>query len=433
VVGGMALQGCAKQVPPPSPLAAFQAQRLNWVDRSQPCHMHAFARFDMKIWDGAVFVPVVVNGVPTIGKLDTGSDTSFITPELAAKARIDAAGHAESFRGVGGAFEGTVTHAPSIQIGTVTLTGQIPVHVFPFGGHHGTDFGALVGGDWLESLDYDLDFTNSTIRPYRVENCVGIDPLWRDTYWAVAIKRVAKSMMKTGWSDPWWLQRGAISVPISFPGADLDAAFDTGAHGTILSYSAARSTGISADELDSDKLQTIRGMNGTQTRVRIQRFKDLAIGEDELRNMPFMVSPSFDRRDWPMVLGMDYIGKHHFWLSYSTGSLYTDSGETRRPTPPLDHPHRIAGPEQPDFPKKAIGKTGHVDASCWVEADGRITGCQVTRSTGDTLFSQTVLDWLKGGDAPLMQPAYRNGQPVRQWHDWQVNFTPPVTAPVVKP
>jgi TonB family protein len=426
---GIGIAGCAKQLPPQTALEKFQAERQLRLDRSQPCQVHAFPPYQMHIANGQAFIPLVINNVPTFGKLDTGSDTSFITPELAVKAGIDASGHTDAFRGITGTFQGGVGLTPSIQIGSATLIGHIPVHVFPFNGQHGTSVGALVGGDWLEHLDYDMDFPHRTIRPYHISNCVGVDPPWRDTYWAVALKRVAKSIMKTGWSDPWWLQRGAITVPISFPDADLDAAFDTGAPETLLSYSAALDTGVTAGELDTDPVKTISGMNGHERRMRIHGFKDLAIGQEELRDQPLLVSPAFDRRDWPMVLGMDYIAKHRFWLSYSTASLYTDSGEQRRPVPPLDHPHRIAGADEPAFPANAAGKTGKARISCWVEADGSITGCHVTESSGDKLFADVALAWLQGSDAPLMQPAFNNGKPVRQLHDWQISFAAPQPRP----
>jgi hypothetical protein len=314
---------------------------------------------------------------------------------------------------------------PKIAVGSVQIQHPGNIGVYGFPGSRGAEFGINVGADLLNGLDYDIDFVHEKIRPYATSNCLTIDPPWRTTSTGLALTR--------GWTNSLGSTIGNVdhyhdlsflhvTVPVVFPGGVVDAMFDTGSSHSLMSFAAARAIGLSRSDIRDAPVHEIVGMGGKTETAAVRNFADLVIGEDELHNFPIGLMLHFDRRDPPMVLGMDYMQTHHFWLSYTTNALYIDSGEMRKLTPPLDHAHWIAGANQPAYPETKSQAGGKVDAECWVEADGSLTGCRVTSTIGEKAFADAVLSWLNGAAHPVMQPAYRDGKPLRQLHTWSITF-----------
>jgi len=420
------LSGCEMPAEP-SVRRAYVQERAPYVDHSQPCYLHPFDEVDIKVIDGSAFIPVEVNGVETIGYIDTGASNSLITPELAAAAKLTP-GDARQFRGVAGSFSIRNSSATRIVVGSILFKNVFGVGIYDFPGSNGAKLGINIGADLLDGLDYDIDFVHEKLRPYSTQNCLTVEPPWPTTSTGVVLTRGGKTSIGTDTASIDFDHKSSwrhITIPVAFPGGVLDALFDTGSSHSLLSYAGAGAIGISSGDLAHDPDHSLYGMSGKSETVKIHHFPDIAIGEDEYRDFPINVQAHFDRRDTPMILGMDYIGKHHFWLSYTTNALYIDSGEKRQPTPPLDYAHRVAGATQPAYPSEKASGIGHVDAACWVEPDGSLTGCHVVSSEGDKAFADETIAWLTGGAHPVMQPAYVNGQPIRQLHTWQIDFAPP--------
>jgi predicted aspartyl protease len=412
--------------PKPTVKQAYLTQRLAWVDTSRPCYMDPFAASPIRVIHHRIVLPVMVNGVQTIGILDTGAAATLITPELAQAAKVEILPRVERFRGVAGSFTTQLAIAKKLQVGTsVSLIPRV-LHVFAFGGSNGAVVGAQIGLDVLAGLDYDLDLPHETMRPYRTSNCAAIDPPWRDTYTGVVLTRGFNGRGDGGviFTSAGLLSVGEINIPVTFPHSEVNAAFDTGSTDSLLSHDAAIEAGATRMELARDKTVEGLAIDGRKRKVIVHQFPDLAIGEQELRNMPIGVAPTFDRRDPDMILGMDYIEKHHFWLSFTTNALYIDSGEPRKPTPPLDRAHWIAGSELPAYPQDANGEQGDVKASCTIEPDGQLSNCRLINDSGHAVLGKAALRWLTGDYGPVMQPAYRDGKPVRDTHTWTINFVP---------
>ena len=416
----------ACSVPTPTTRQAYLAARSAVVDMRQPCLINPFPLMPIKVVHGRVFIGLSVNGVQTIGVLDTGAVESFITPELAAAAKLQLLDKVEHYRGVSGSFASHPAVIQRLEVGSIIYDGPKAVRVFPFAGSRGVEVGAQVGMDWLDGFDYDMDFQHAVLRPYQTSNCLAIDPPWPNTYTGLALRRGPLDQDEHNANDyaAFWANLGQVSIPVAFPDATVDALFDTGTNGSMLSHESARSAGVSNDELNADRIKKLTGLNGKQTEVRMHRFPDIAIGEDEIRDTTMAVALSFDRRDPSMILGMDYIGAHHLWLSLTTNALYIDSGERRKLTPPLDGAHAVGGTQMPGFPPDAKAKNGKVVAECWVETDGNLTGCHIDEDAEDRAFGKAVMFWLTSAAHPVMQPAYASGKPFRQRHQWTIHFEP---------
>jgi TonB family protein len=420
--------GCAPHAPATSVKEAYIAERLASVDRTQPCYLAPFEEFPIKVYANHAFVDAWVNGVHTFGEIDTGADETLITPALAKAARVQLGG-AIRRAGADGSFRVLNGDVPKIAVGSVLIKHPWNIAVYDFPGSNGVDFGINIGANLLNGLDYDIDFVHGTVRPYATSNCLTIDPPWRTTSTGVALTRGTTNSLATttaGMDYYHDLSFLHVTIPVAFPGGVIDAVFDTGSGQSLMSFAAARAIGLSRSEIGDGPADKVYGLAGGSKAVGIHHFADMAIGEDELHNFPISLLPHFDRRDTPMIIGMDYMKTHHFWLSYTTDALYIDSGELRKPTPPLDRAHQIAGTNFPAYPADvSAGAHGKVDLSCWVEADGGLTGCRVVRCDGGKAFSDAALNWVTGAAHPVMQPAYVNGKPVRQTHAWSIDFLPP--------
>ena len=416
-----ALNGCSTP-PALSPQDAYLQTRKAEIDPAQPCFIDPFSTFPIKHIRNRIWVPVEVNGIQTIGVLDTGASFSLISPELAAKAGITDQTEGDRIAGIAGSFATRVGIAKTVQFGSVKALEPRRVHIFPFGGSHGVKLGVQIGIDWLDGLDYDLDVKHETITPYRVSNCATIDPPWRDHYTGVIVKHIFQTPGQN--YDPFdAIFNRQISVPVVFPnGQAIEAEFDTGSTDSLLSHDAALDAGLTSSEIRADPVVSSEAIDGRPKELHVHKFAKLTLGDEDLHDFPILVEPRFDRRSTAMLLGMDYIGMHRFWISFSTGAIYIDSGKLRPPAPPFAEPRQIAGATMPEYPDDGHGLKAVVHAACMVEADGSLTGCTATLKTGPDTYRQSVLRWLASAYGPIMQPAYVNKLPVRHAHDWDITF-----------
>lgn len=342
LVASLVLISAAGCTPPPTPLTARQLyiqRRVSnpFIDRRKPCQIARVPPFPVKVAANHVFVPVAVNGVSTVGELDTGSAVSLVTPEIAEAAHLTPGkGRAFTARGATGNASAPPVIAEKFNFGSIALTGHVPLHVLAFGGSNHALMGALIGQDLLDGLDYDIDLKHNAWVPYRTSNCLAIDPPWQDTFTGLAITRGAVNGAKPFLIDlaTKFSLRLGTSVPVFFGGQSVEALFDTGAGISMLSRRAARFLGVTDAMLDADPVIERIGMNGQKAKFRKHVFADMTIGEDNFHDFPIAVIPESDRRDtFQMVLAMDYIATRHLWLSYTTNALYIDSGEKARGVP----------------------------------------------------------------------------------------------------
>jgi predicted aspartyl protease len=427
VLAGAALLAGCKATPEPDVKSSYVAERSIWVDRSKPCMIRAFGPFPVQFFHNVLYVPMKVNGVETLAVMDTGAAKSLMTPELAAAAHVAITKNAMRMRGSTGSFNTTLGTLKGVSVGSVKITATRPTLVYKFPGSHGTDIGVQLGLDWLADFDWDIDVPHKTVRPYVVRNCFAIDPPWRDSYTGLALTPAINQLPSSVQFIAALAGNRQVTVPVAFEGGMLEAMLDTGATNTVLSHEAAHEAGVTNAELDHDKVVEVLGLSGDRAKYYEHIFKDVAIGEQELHDVAWLVAHHFDRRDDPddpMALGMDYIGQHRLWLSFGTGALYIDSGEHRKPVAPLDHPHSLAGSPLPIYPENGPKTPAKVQASCTVEPDGGLTSCGVTASSGNAVVDAAVMSWLTGRDGPLMQPAYRDGKPVAATGTWTVTYDP---------
>lgn len=397
--------------------------RLSTIDHTQPCLVDPFEPSPIKLYKKQIFLPVFINGISTLGMLDTGASFTLITPEFAQAAGVTPGKEQERMFGVAGAFTTQVGIAKTVQFGTIGFDTPQRVHIAPFAGSRGKTIGVNVGLDWLDGLDYDLDLGAEKLTAFRVSNCVTVDPPWRTTYSGVIVKRAFDKSV-TGYTPELSdiLYNRQISVPVMFGDTAVEAEIDTGSTESFLSHASAIDAGATSAGLEKDEVVHSDAIDRRRNAYYRHVFHNVTIGEDVLPDFPVDVAQHFDRRDTHMLLGMNYIATHHLWLSFTTGVLYIDSGEPRKLIQPLDDPHWIAGSRMPAYPADAKGDKGEVKAQCMVEASGALDKCEITSGGEHTILAKAVLHWLTSAYGPVYQPAYRDGKPVEKVRTWDIDF-----------
>jgi predicted aspartyl protease len=334
----LGLASCEMPRPTPPPRDRAYLLMRNGVDPKKPCLISRFARVQLKVRYNVAYVPVILNGHNTVGRLDTGSEVTMLTPAAIAAAglQVDPKLPKTEMLGVAGAYSVGAVRADTLQIGQLKMTRPAPLLVQDFIGSNKEKIGALIGTDMIDGFDWDLDFAHEQMTAYRTQNCHDIDPLWPTKSTGVAITRGL---------DPKIIPlAGNLALPLNvtlaveFDAGTLTAVLDTGATHSFLTRMGARKAGITAAELDRDPEEVASAIDGSKIKVRRHRVAEFVVGQDLEHDFPLEVAEGFDRRQqFDMILGMDWIAKHHLWISYTTDSLYIDSGELKpaswRPAP----------------------------------------------------------------------------------------------------
>jgi hypothetical protein len=326
----LALSVAACEAPkPPVPDRSYLSWR-NAIDPKGPCLIQRLAAVPVEIHYGLAYVQVLVNTTPTWGILDTGSETTNLTPAIvaAAKLKIDPSQRPRHLRGLAGGFNVKRVQAKTLQVGLLKVTNPAPSAVFDFGGSNKVKIGALIGGNIIDHLDWDVDLAHGLMTSYMTRNCHDVDPMWDTKSTGLPLTRgTDQKVIPAAGLIGLALN---VTIPVQFEGGSLNAVIDTGAATSYMTHAAAYKIGLTNALLEQDPFVEIHAIDDKPIKVRHHQFREFVVGEELLHNFPVNVARLFDRDEhFDMILGMDWIAKHHLWLSYTTDSLYIDSGEKK--------------------------------------------------------------------------------------------------------
>lgn len=274
-------------------------------------------------------VQVAINGQFAQMLIDTGSQTSMVTPDAVAALRLPRdPRHASRILTVGG-----VEVSRNAILGTLAVAGlrfeALSVAVSPLDGSK-TDTGVvpagLIGADLLHNFDLELDIHGRTLTLYRPDGCAPSRPAWNGPFDRVPVTVSG---------------RNQVMFDVVLNGKTVRAMFDTGSRGETVSRDAANALGITDEELQRDPAAS--GVSGGQHGYRIRRhtFATLQIGLELFRNLPLDVV-DFHQVGIDMLVGVDYMHARRFFVSYSAGALFI---QKVRPAPDSPAPAMATGGE----------------------------------------------------------------------------------------
>ncbi len=259
--------------------------------------------------ENAPIVTVFANGAALTLLLDTGAQTTILTP--AAAQRIGAQRpRIESQRemsGIAGSLQTGEVELRSFSIGGVAIPWRrARVAQLSVANAFAVPIDGVLGADSLSSFDVDLDLADHDMVLYRSQTCAGAVPAWTQPYDRVAAGR--------SFSDH-------LIFRVQLDGRWITAFIDTGAQLTVLSAQAAAALGLTALVLERDPIILVHGAAAEELGARVHRFAQLWVGTELIRNLEIAVT---DLRlgDAALVLGVDFLKWRRMWMSYGSRQIF---------------------------------------------------------------------------------------------------------------
>jgi clan AA aspartic protease (TIGR02281 family) len=249
------------------------------------------------------------NGRPVTLLLDTGAETTVLTP--AAARRIGAQRLLVEFQrqlhSLAGSLETSEVELNSFTVGGVAIPWRrVPVAPVNVPAIFAGPLDGVVGADTLGSFDVDLDLSHYRMILYQKQTCPDAKPAWTEPYVRIA----------TGRS-----KGDHLFFPVQFDGRRIDAFVDTGAQWTVLSTRVAQALGVSEAALAHDQPLTTRGAAAEKLSAHLHRFSQLEIGGAIVRN-PEVIVADVRLSDADLVLGIDFLRSRRIWFSYRWQQIF---------------------------------------------------------------------------------------------------------------
>ncbi|HEX2592732.1 MAG TPA: aspartyl protease family protein [Rhizomicrobium sp.] len=275
---------------------------------------------------GEIAVPVSLNEKPFTLLVDTGSDTSTVSADVAAQLNV-----ATMYTPFGGAF-----------LNNVAVTQMGYVKSFAFGRLHSSTawpmfiapedvltppISGLVGADVLANYDIEFDFVAGKMNFFAPTDCPS-PVYWSANYAEVPIQFDAEKH---------------VVVDAQLDGKPLKVILDTGAPSSLMSLDAAQNL-YDWDDNDPrvvyDKTLPLNG--GAITRFYKYPFSTLSFGGVSVQNPKIVLIPKANfmahRRDkGTVILGMSVIRQLHLFVAYREKKLFVTPAE-QPPLPPPPAP-----------------------------------------------------------------------------------------------
>jgi len=275
------------------------------------CDLVQIARVPLELRNHIFVVPVTLNGNAIGMLLDTGAQKSLLGE--AAVRRLNLARDPRSITslmGLSGASAHQDVRIDSMSIGAVVLSVE-RLAVNSFGGHQ--PFEGILGLDILRDYDLDIDGPKRVLTLYRIRRCEPAPPPWDEP-----AAPIAGFSARTGW----------LKVPFQLNGVAGIGFLDTGASNTMITPQMARRLGLTDQDLENDRMIKLHVIAGDDTPSHVHWFDTIQIGPAVSRHPYAYVLAKEprplggDRNFGDGVIGLDFLGSQHLWISAGTGRLY---------------------------------------------------------------------------------------------------------------
>jgi predicted aspartyl protease len=246
--------------------------------------------------------------------VDTGSETTLVTPEAARRLRLPPDRARRLLHGVGGMVSSSNAVLRQFTVGALETHDRsfslatLPVHFSaqpPVAG--------LLGADVLAEFDIDFDVPHGRMALYRVGGCSaeGLD----EHFMTVEHMEAVPTRRTEG---------GRLVLTAEVDGTNLTAVLDTGSTATIMTAQAAARLGVRPMTLIQDGIDTTHGLDMKDIAARRHRFASVRIGHEVFRDTSIEVA-DVHLGGPDMLLGLDYLRHRRVWMSYATGRMYVQA------------------------------------------------------------------------------------------------------------
>ena len=272
------------------------------------CQVKRVATLPVLMEQGAALVPVRIDDSPVLMEVDTGSMTTLIAQNAAARLNLPPdPDRGARLHGTGGVIVTRNALVRKFELGGIVWpprslpTGPLARQfsgLFPVAG--------LLGASDLARFDVELDVRAGQMTLWSVTGCSGAFLPWSEPYRTVPLTADGT---------------GLLHASVLVNGRPLRALIDWGARTSQITVRAARSVGVTADRLASDPGGFGHGIDQTAIALRGHRFDSFGVGDETFRDIRISVG-ALDLPDAEMLLGMDYARSRRIWLSYATKQMF---------------------------------------------------------------------------------------------------------------
>jgi hypothetical protein len=261
-----------------------------------------------RLVDNMILLPIEVNGVPTVGRIDTGGALSLVHPAFSAELGLVSSGSVVA-AGASGKMRRHIMVSPvAVKLGDqVRMSDPLMVIGLNSMAPDAKDrVGLTLGMDALHDLVIEIDFDRSVIE-------FSPAATFRDF--------PATEPMKLQWSHGGRTLNGAVTGSKS-----VRVHFDTGNPGSVnMGEHVARS----ALKQQRSSQFLVTGVDGSHPH-RSSNLPSLTIAGATFTDVPASVSP--DRRDQAIGIGLDVMKRFNLVLDFTRDRIWmTPNSKTREP------------------------------------------------------------------------------------------------------
>ncbi|WP_203414507.1 retroviral-like aspartic protease family protein [Entomobacter blattae] len=274
------------------------------------CAMQKVGEAPLRDDEGYLSVPVHIGGKAFRMIVDTGSEGSLISPQIARELTLKPDPNRKTviYGSRGNSHVTSNVQIPEVEVGGVSFhhvsvpLGELPgrPRIFP-------PIVGLIGGDMLSNLEVEFDVARGRLSFYALSKpafTCNVKPLWTGAYSSVPLSRVGHRVM----------------LEVALDSKPLVALLDSGARTLVLSTQAAHRIGISEAALASQPGGTASSVAGQEVVYHWYRFKTFAVGDYREKTPVITVLPLNDLVD--MLLGASWFANKRIWVSYGSGQLF---------------------------------------------------------------------------------------------------------------
>jgi clan AA aspartic protease (TIGR02281 family) len=288
------------------------------------CQLARVAEWPVKLERNRPLIEGSINGQPVGVLLDTGASKTVMTRSAADRLGLDRVDARMSFYGLGGR-----TRAELAEIEEFRLAGTVQKNwpVLVIGDQSMGEVAVILGEDFFEDLDLELDFANKVVRLYQPRDCDKAAL----AYWAPDTPPLKIGSVRK------------LSVDAQVNGVPILALIDSGASRSTLDLGVARRAGITPASAGATSGGCIVGVGRKPVDAFLAPMERFVIGEELIRDARIAmadmsghllreeigshVSRPFDTPE--MVLGVDFLLAHRVFISHAQRAVYlTHNGRT---------------------------------------------------------------------------------------------------------
>jgi len=284
------------------------------------CALRPVAEVLARFVQGHVLVPASIDATPVQMLIDTGATTSMLTPESVVRLRLPMDSYrASAIHGAGGTVVTRNVLVRSLRIGNQDwLAGSLATGSLARQYQEDPPMVGVLGADYLERFDIELDVPHQRMVLWRVEHCLGDFVPWQVRHFPVRLTRY---------------QPNRMVAQVRIDGYPVPALIDWGATSTAISTAAAAAVGVTPAMLLHDQALTTRGVDQNLLSAHRHLFALVAVGPVLYRNVILEVV-DLHVPDVGMLLGADLVRTRHVWLSYATNQMFVEQPPAPAPTAP---------------------------------------------------------------------------------------------------